>query len=187
MITSHNNSDVYLSLNGTVIPNHGYVEIDDIGSTDDTALPNRPPPTPGANSGGDWFAPDRTRVYGTYVPGIIRVRGPMVVRLKRTSGDPPEGIYRCSLLDNTSEVIHLYVGLYNSGQGCIECLGLGLECMHERYIKFPQELSQFLVVQPSLWTQTISSPSPVSPPEDLLPLSLGPETPSLSLKELRLC
>ena len=115
---SHNNSDVYLSLNGTVIPNHGYVEIDDIGSTDDTALlchTNRPPPTPGcANSGGDWFAPDRTRVYSTYVPGIIRVRGPMV-------GDPREGIYRCSLLDNTSTVIHLYVGLYNSGQGCIEC------------------------------------------------------------------
>ena len=33
----------------------------------------------------------------------------------------------------------------------------------------------------------LSSPSPVSPLKDLLPLSLGPETLSLSLKELRLC
>ena len=32
----------------------------------------------------------------------------------------------------------------------------------------------------------LSSPSPVSPLVDLLPLSLGPETPPLSLKELRL-
>ena len=90
MVTSHNNSDVYLSLNGDIIPNHGYVEIDDIGSTDDTALlchTNRPPPTPGyPNSGGNWFAPDRTRVDGTDVPGFIRVRAPMVVRLQRTSG-----------------------------------------------------------------------------------------------------
>ena len=116
----HNNSDVYLSLNSTVIPNHGYVEIDDIGSTDDSSLlchTNFPPPPGSANSGGDWFAPDGTNIPSSDVPGIIRVRGPMVVRLKRTSGAPPEGIYRCSLLDNTSTVIHLYVGLYNSGQG----------------------------------------------------------------------
>ena len=31
-------TDVYLSLNGEVIPNHGYVEISDIGSSDITAL-----------------------------------------------------------------------------------------------------------------------------------------------------
>ena len=122
---SHNNSGVYLSLNGTVIPNHGYVEISDIGFTDDSALlchTNRPPPPGSANSGGDWFAPNGDRVGSNPpVPGFTRNRDSMVLRLKRTSGDPPEGIYRCSLLDNTSEVIHLYVGLYNSGQGCIEC------------------------------------------------------------------
>ena len=31
-------TDVYLSLNGDIIPNHGYVLISDIGFTDDTAL-----------------------------------------------------------------------------------------------------------------------------------------------------
>ena len=39
---------VYLSLNGVIIPNHGYVVMSDIGSAgDDTALichTNRPPP-----------------------------------------------------------------------------------------------------------------------------------------------
>ena len=45
-------TDVYLSLDGTVIPNHGYVEISDIGSTDDFALlchTNFPPP-PGSTT-----------------------------------------------------------------------------------------------------------------------------------------
>ena len=40
-----------------------------------------------------------------------------------------------------------------------------------------------------MWTLDPVShlPSPVSPLVDLLPLLLGPETPPLSLKELRLC
>ena len=124
MITSHNNSDVYLSLNGTVIPNHGYVDISRIGSTDDSTLlchTNRPATlgnSPNLHSGGDWFAPDGTRVYGTYVPGFIIVRAPMVVRLKRTSGTPAEGIYQCSILQqNTMDLVIVNVGLYNSGRG----------------------------------------------------------------------
>ena len=125
MITSHNNSGVYLSLNGTVIPNHGYAEIDDIGSTDDFALlchTNQPPHPVVPNSGGNWFAPNGDRVSGTYVPGFIRVRAPMVVRLQRTSGDPPEGIYQCSVRDDSSELVHVHVGLYNSAQGSIQYL-----------------------------------------------------------------
>ena len=137
-------TDVYLSLDGTVIPNHGYVEISRIGSTDDSALlchTNFPPP-PGSYSGGDWFAPDGTRVFGTDVPRVTRNRGAMVVRLKssgtppegvyrctihdaasiyslwwRTSGTPPEGIYRCTIQDANSTVQMVYVGLYNTGGG----------------------------------------------------------------------
>ena len=119
-------ADVYLSLDGTVIQNHGYVEIGDIGSiSDNEALlchTNRPPPPNSTTSGGEWYAPNGDRVGGTpAVPGFARNRGPMVVRLGDSSGTPSEGIYQCSLEDNTSTVIHLHVGLYNSGQGCIEC------------------------------------------------------------------
>ena len=117
-------TDVYLSLNGEVILNHGYVEMSDIGiSDDDTALvchTNRP--ASGATSGGDWFAPDRTRV-GTLglstVPGFDRTRGPMVVRLRRNSGAPDEGIYWCDVNDAAETPQTVYVGLYNTGEGIL--------------------------------------------------------------------
>ena len=184
IIVTH--TDVYLSLNDDIIPNHGYVEISRIGSTDDSALlchTNFPPPSGSANSGGDWHAPDGTRVSGTDVPGVTRSRGSMVVRLRRTSGDPPEGIYRCTIDDAlTPQIVH--VGLYNTGGGIASALQISF--------------STSLTIQVASWClpylhtltsmdQLLSSPSPVSPLEDLLPLSLGPETPSLSLKELRLC
>ena len=110
------NTDVHISLNGSVIPNNSYVKIRDIGSTDDTAL----------NchiincyyTGADWFLPDGTRV-DDELDGFYSDIGYKVVRLKRTSGTPlkgtsPEGIYHCSDECTTNKV---YVGLYNSGGG----------------------------------------------------------------------
>ena len=55
---------VYLSLNNTIIPNHGYVMISDIGSTNNDSLlchTNKAAPSDG-NSGGNWFAPDGVAV-----------------------------------------------------------------------------------------------------------------------------
>ena len=119
----YNLTDVYLSLNGDVILNHGYVVISDIGSTDDTALlchTNRPPD--GDNSGGEWFGSNGMRVRSegsTDVPGFRRNRDPMVVRLLRNTntGTPLEGIYRCSIMDADGNDRNVYVGLYNDGQG----------------------------------------------------------------------
>ena len=116
---------VYLSLNDDIIPNHGYVVISDIGSTDDTALicyTNRNATlgsTDMPTSGGDWFAPNKTRVNGNDVPGFKRNRSPMMVRLLRnTATDPPsEGIYHCLVEDDTFTLQTVYVGLYNSGRG----------------------------------------------------------------------
>ena len=114
---------VYLSLNDDIIPNHGYVVISDIGSTDDTALichTNRPATlNNNADSGGKWFAPDETRVDGNAVPGFSRTRGSMMVRLLRnTATDPPsEGIYHCLVEDDTLTEQTVYVGMYNSGAG----------------------------------------------------------------------
>ena len=117
-------TDVYLSLNGEVIPNHGYVEISDIGIfDDDTALfchTNRPPPVGSTNSGGNWVAPDGDRVGGigsTDVPGLERTRGPMLMRLRSNSGTPDEGIYQCEVNDATNTPQTISVGLYNSGRG----------------------------------------------------------------------
>ena len=113
---------VYLSLKNDVIPNHGYVVISDIGSTDDTALichTNRLPPDGATNSGGDWFAPDGTRVSGVDVPGFTRFRSPTIVRLYRitATGTPSEGIYYCLIEDDTLTTRNQYVGLFNSEGG----------------------------------------------------------------------
>ena len=117
-------ADVYLSLNREVIPNHGYVKINDIGSSDTTALfchTNRPPPPGSAHSGGDWFAPDGDRVGAadSDVPGFERNRGPMVVRLRSSSGSAPdEGIYQCVIYEQgVIDTTKVYAGLYNSGRG----------------------------------------------------------------------
>ena len=122
--------DVYLSLNGVVIPNHGYVIISDIGTAgDDTALlchTNHPADTPGGtdgmNSGGAWFRPDQTEVLpDSNSEGFRRNRGSMVVRLYRytASTDPPvEGIYCCQVEDDTNTLQRVFVGLYaNDGRG----------------------------------------------------------------------
>ena len=120
---------VYLSLNDDIIPNHGYVVISDIGSTDDTALichTNRPATITeiagDKSSGGNWSAPDGMMVgFGDIsgIPGFIRRRSPMMVRLLRnTATDPPsEGIYHCLVEDDTLTEQTVYVGLYNSGGG----------------------------------------------------------------------
>ena len=119
-------TDVYLSLNGEVIPNHGYVEISDIGFSDNTALlchTNKPAVnSANPNSEGDWFAPNGTivgNVGSTDVPGFERNRDPMLVRLKRNSGTPDEGIYQCDVNDATETPQTVYIGLYNTGGGII--------------------------------------------------------------------
>ena len=126
--------DVYLSLNGEVIPNRGYVLISDIGSSDDNALlchTNRPPSGGPHNSGGDWVAPNGVRVNNDDVQGVARNRGPKVVRLKEntdiSAGDPPEGVYSCEIKDNTSTLQTVYVGLYNSERGIYGNVDMQLE------------------------------------------------------------
>ena len=118
---------MYFSLNDVIIHNHGYVVISDIGSTENTALicnTNRPviDRFNKRHSGGDWYGPSGTRVGGMGsddVPGFVRTRGPMIVRLLRnTATDPPsEGIYHCVVEDDTMTEHTLYVGLYNSENG----------------------------------------------------------------------
>ena len=119
---------VYLSLNDDIIPNRGYVDISNIGSTDDTALichTNRPATlNNNKHSGGDWVGPNGMVVGGltegvSNVPGFMRNRDPMIVRLlRRTTTDPPlEGIFHCEVEDATFTQQTVYVGVYNSEGG----------------------------------------------------------------------
>ena len=67
--------------------NNSYVVMDDIGSTDDTALLCHTNEPSRRDSEGDWFAPkvgNYTDSMPRDVPGFGRTRGPHVVRLKRS-------------------------------------------------------------------------------------------------------
>ena len=118
-------SDVYLSLNGDIIPNHGYVLIDDIGSTNTDALlclTNGVAITDDINTEGNWFSPNGVRVTNEFhqdVPGFRRTRSMAVVRLlhQDTGTAATEGIYHCNVQDAIPVLRTVYVGLYNSGGG----------------------------------------------------------------------
>ena len=95
--------------------------MDDIGSTDDTALLCHTNEPSRRDSEGDWFAPNGTKV-GYYtdstprdVPGFGKTRSPHVVRLKRSPSDgtPPEGTYKCVVNDTRSINQTVYVGIYS--------------------------------------------------------------------------
>ena len=119
-------TDVYLSLNNVIIPNHGYVTINDIGSNDMSALICNTNSTASNKELGDWFSPSGAKVGGinsgpnseNYIPGLFRTREPKRLQLLRvTTGPPPEGIYHCEV-NNTRETFQkLYVGLYNTRSG----------------------------------------------------------------------
>ena len=112
-------TDVYLSLKGTIIPNHGYTVYDDIGSTDVTALLCHTNKRGVPNRGGNWFSPEGTRVsHEINVPGFTRNRGEMLVRLKNSSiEDPEQGIFKCQVQDANNVPRNVFVGIYKSGKG----------------------------------------------------------------------
>ena len=113
-------SDVFLSLNGSVIPDHGYVLISDIGSTDNGALTCH---TNSEEDVGFWFTPGDTPISARGVLGLRTRRDHMIVRLLRnaTTGNPNEGIYNC-FIDNDHAV---YIGLYYNGGGMYWVIGIG--------------------------------------------------------------
>ena len=104
------------------------MDIDDIsfvGDTDPTTplLCHTNKPAIGAHSSGDWISPSGVIVGGintATVPGFGRNRGPMLVRLWRTTAStspPVEGIYRCEVIDAGGTLQTVYVGLYNENGG----------------------------------------------------------------------
>ena len=107
-----------MRLNSKVIPNHGYVEINNIGFTNNTALHCNFNHYSLHSGVGGWIGPNGTEVssYDT-APGFTTTRTSEFVRLLRKSGTPQEGIYQCVTENDTSIIHAVYVGLYNRGRG----------------------------------------------------------------------
>ena len=164
---------------------------------------------------GDWYFPNGDRLPFPDGSDILESRNYQRVDLHRNDGTGPAGIYRCDIPTNAVNDNGLretvYVGLYagggNRSQLQVPYIRLymfiyTLPCPHSllhallavillTVLFCVGDVSigdiKFLVVS-DLNGPLLSSSSPVSPLVDLLPLSLGPETPlPLSLKGLRLC
>ena len=118
-------TDIYLSLNGSVIPNHGYILISDIGFTDETALlcnANLSPSDDQSYSEGTWFTPNQTKIpeKDEGNQGFLSNRTDTSVRLKRYNSmdAPQDGIYSCEINNtSTNATLSVYVGLYHGSEG----------------------------------------------------------------------
>ena len=117
----------YLSFMGNTLPNHAYVDINLLGSSDDegiqcyTDLYTCCSSTQGSHRG-DWYFPNKSRVL--FIKDIYRQRQRgRVVLERRNNVTSPSGIYRCDISttssvhnsDNTSSTDSVFVGIYGKG------------------------------------------------------------------------
>ena len=111
-------------MNGAVIPNHGFVLLDNIGEssnslvcmTDNTACCSRDQ-VPGRGILGDWYYPNGTGLANNgWMWEFYRNRGPSVVRLHRRRGGVT-GIYHCEIPDTAGVNQTMFIGVYTTGTG----------------------------------------------------------------------
>ena len=132
--TSYRFADT-LVLNGTVIPNHGLILLEDIGESDAQSLLCLTNHTDCCQCPaiGHWYFPN-----ATYVPNKIindynlqwdfyRNRGPSVVRMHRRRGGVT-GVYRCKIPNRNGTNIVLYIGVYTNNTGQLTFLHTSASC-----------------------------------------------------------
>ena len=133
LVEVHCQTAPYVSFMGNTVPNHGYVDLGQVG--DDyrngsdgvqciTDLSTCYSNTQGQHRG-DWYFPDGTRLPFPINGLIFESRGDQRVNLfRRSGGNSPVGIYRCFI---ATKVVHsdddisvrdtVYVGLYTASGG----------------------------------------------------------------------
>ena len=124
----------YVSFMGNTVPNHGYVDLGQVGddsSGSDSVVCHTDLGTccngTQGNHRGDWFFPNDTRLL---IPAshqtlpIDESRRDMRVELHRSTATSPTGIYRCDIAinavhggSNNSVRDTVYVGLYTASGG----------------------------------------------------------------------
>ena len=114
-----------VSLKGVIYSDHGLVAMSNVGSSDSTAIIcyTNLSDVHGSGHEGSWISPYGTTVDSSgSVPGLRTTRGPLIVRLLRTSRTPQQGIYQCVVQNDTAFLYTIHVGLYNSGEGIVFCV-----------------------------------------------------------------
>ena len=119
----------YISFMGNTVPNHGYVDITQVGNDDsgsDSVQCHSDLATccTGAQGPhrGDWFAPGETDRLPLNAPdvGVYENRVAQRVDLRRrNSASSPVGIYRCGIHTSADPSVRatVYVGLYTASGG----------------------------------------------------------------------
>ena len=134
----------YVSFNGMNLPNHGYVDLSEVGDPESggdsvqchTNLQTCCTSAQGSSDmRGDWFFPNNSRMSYSevdndndvflYRPDIYQLRLAQRVELRRGNNNvlSPSGIYRCDIAtiavfsddDDTTVRETVYVGIYGSG------------------------------------------------------------------------
>ena len=116
---------VTLSINGMAIANNSYVDVRDIGDSDENALLCRTDKLAcctGRLKAGEWYYPNRTTVNNmgdskTTSPDnyFYRDRGQSVVRLKRVGNPHQRGLFWCEVITryNGTQNIFANIGMSN--------------------------------------------------------------------------
>ena len=125
LVEVHSQTAPYLTFMGNNIPNHGYVDLNTVGtgSTTEVQCHTDLNTCCGGAQGpdrGDWFFPDGNRL--PFSGDVYEGRGPQLVVVQYTGSGGTSGIYQCDIetvaVNNNGGHETVYVGLYTSGGEC---------------------------------------------------------------------
>lgn len=121
---------------GEIIPNNSYILVDMINESlgallcvTDKVDCCRGDGLDSLSPHGAWYYPDRNLLSGMGM--IYQERSTAMVRLLRTNGLIPFGLYHCIIPDKRNVEHNLYVGIYSAIEGTYsDKLHLKIECSH---------------------------------------------------------
>ncbi len=134
---------IHISLKGKIIPDHGLVDITDIGFSEQDSLACHTDLfyCCEENNLGEWYYPDYRSVHrldsANNINSFFISRGERVVRLHRKQSPKSSGIFRCEMPDTTSfpSSLTAFIGIYPSGSGSpqirditVDSVGLTINC-----------------------------------------------------------
>ena len=125
LVEVHSQTAPYLTFMGNNIPNHGYVDLNTVGTENTHAVQCHTDLTTCCSGSqgpdrGDWFFPNGNRLPFSGV--VFEGRSDQRVSLLYTGSGGTSGIYHCDIetvaVNNNEGHETLYVGLYTSGGEC---------------------------------------------------------------------
>ena len=133
LVEVHSQTAPYLTFMGNNIPNHGYVDLNTVGSdlsnTDTVQCHSDLDTCCSLSQGpdrGDWYFPNEIRLPFSGSGNVYESRGPQLIGLRYLGSGGTSGIYRCDIetiaVNDNDGRETVYVGLYTRGGECSSLL-----------------------------------------------------------------